>query len=59
MALQELGADDFGQAYLTATIAVWDEDSVVAAEKLRLVEKVIQGRDFTSAAGNPFNQTLR
>lgn len=46
-ALQELGADDVGQAYLTATVTVWDEDSNRAAEKLRLVEKVIQGRDFT------------
>ncbi|MCS3926187.1 type IV secretion system protein VirB4 [Bradyrhizobium elkanii] len=47
LALQELGTDDFGQAYVTATIIVWDEDSGLAAEKLRLVEKVIQGRDFT------------
>ncbi|HQS44905.1 MAG: conjugal transfer protein TrbE [Rhizobiales bacterium 24-66-13] len=47
MALQELGSDDVGQAYVTATITVWDEDAGIAAEKLRLVEKVIQGRDFT------------
>lgn len=47
LALQELGADDVGQAYVTATVTVWDEDPGVAAEKLRLVEKVIQGRDFT------------
>jgi len=47
MALQELGADDVGQAYVTATVTVWDEDASLAAEKLRLVEKVIQGRDFT------------
>ncbi|RWL93225.1 MAG: conjugal transfer protein TrbE [Mesorhizobium sp.] len=47
MALQELGSDDVGQAYITATITVWDEDPSIAAEKLRLVEKVIQGRDFT------------
>ena len=47
MALQELGTDDVGQAYVTATITVWDEDAGVAAEKARLVEKVIQGRDFT------------
>ncbi|VTZ50418.1 Conjugal transfer protein TrbE (fragment) [Methylocella tundrae] len=46
-ALQELGADDVGEAYVTATVTVWDEDPAVAAEKLRLVEKVIQGRDFT------------
>ncbi|MGX1102295.1 conjugal transfer protein TrbE [Bradyrhizobium elkanii] len=47
LALQELGADDVGQAYVTATVTVWDEDPGLAAEKLRLVEKVIQGRDFT------------
>ncbi len=47
MALQELGSDDVGQAYVTATITVWDEDAGIAAEKLRLIEKVIQGRDFT------------
>ena len=48
MALQELGADYAGQAYVTATITVWDADPRIAAEKLRLVEKVIQGRDFTA-----------
>jgi type IV secretion system protein TrbE len=48
MALQELGADHAGQAYVTATIAVWDVDPQRAAEKLRLVEKVVQGRDFTA-----------
>ena len=48
MALQELGADYAGQAYVTATITVWDDDPRVAAEKLRMVEKVIQGRDFTA-----------
>jgi type IV secretory pathway VirB4 component len=47
MALQELGSDEIGQAYVTATVTVWDEDPGVAAEKLRLVEKVIEGRDFT------------
>lgn len=49
-ALQELGADDVGQAYVTATVTIWDEDAGLAAEKLRLVEKVIQGRDFTCMA---------
>ena len=50
MALQELGADYAGQAYVTATVTVWDADPRIAAEKLRLVEKVIQGRDFTAMA---------
>ncbi|WP_192254226.1 conjugal transfer protein TrbE [Mesorhizobium silamurunense] len=48
MALQELGADVSGMAYVTATIAVWDADPRLADEKLRLVEKVVQGRDFTA-----------
>ncbi|MCK9540484.1 MAG: conjugal transfer protein TrbE [Novosphingobium sp.] len=47
MALQELGEDHAGIAYVTATVTVWDRDAGLAAEKLRLVEKVIQGRDFT------------
>ena len=46
-ALQELGADLVGEAYVTATITVWDEDARIADERLRLVEKTIQGRDFT------------
>jgi len=48
LALQELGADHAGIAYVTATVTVWDSDSKVTDEKLRLVEKVIQGRDFTA-----------
>ncbi len=46
-ALQELGADIAGWAYVTATVCVFDEDARAADEKLRLVEKVIQARDFT------------
>ena len=48
VALQELGADVAGMAYVTTTITVWDADPRLADEKLRLVEKVIQGRDFTA-----------
>ena len=47
LALQELGADYAGIAYVTATVTVWDRDPALAAEKLRQVEKVIQARDFT------------
>lgn len=47
MALQELGMDYAGVAYVTATLTVWDADPRLADEKLRLAEKVIQGRDFT------------
>jgi type IV secretion system protein TrbE len=46
-ALQELGSDLVAQAFVTATVTVWDENARVAEERLRLVEKVIQGRDFT------------
>ncbi len=48
LALQELGADIAGMAYVTATITVWDTDPRLADEKLRLAEKIIQGRDFTA-----------
>jgi type IV secretion system protein TrbE len=50
LALQELGADHVGMALVTATVTVWDQDASLAAEKLRLAEKVIQGRDFTCVA---------
>jgi type IV secretion/conjugal transfer VirB4 family ATPase len=46
-ALQELGSDEIGEAFVTATVTVWDSDPAAADEKCRLVEKVIQGRDFT------------
>ena len=47
LALQELGSDLVGQAYVTATVTVWDENPRIAEDRLRLVEKTIQGRDFT------------
>jgi type IV secretion system protein VirB4 len=46
-ALQELGSDFVGEAYVTATVTVWDDDPKTTDERLRLVEKTIQGRDFT------------
>ncbi|CCJ07315.1 conjugal transfer protein TrbE [Methylocystis sp. SC2] len=46
-ALQDLGSDLIGEAYVTTTLTVWDDDPRLADEKLRLAEKVIQGRDFT------------
>ncbi|MER8369924.1 conjugal transfer protein TrbE [Mesorhizobium sp. M1378] len=49
-ALQDLGSDQIGEAYVTATVTVWDADPSLADEKLRLVEKIIQGRDFTCIA---------
>ncbi|MDR6624445.1 conjugal transfer protein TrbE [Caulobacter segnis] len=49
-ALQDLGSDEVGQAFVTANVVVWDEDPRAANEKLRLAEKTIQGRDFTVVA---------
>lgn len=49
-ALQELGSDKIGEVFVTATVTVWDRDPRAADEKLRLAEKVIQGRDFTCMA---------
>jgi type IV secretion system protein TrbE len=49
-ALQELGADMVSTVYLTVTVTVWDESAIIADAKLRLVEKIIQGRDFTCMA---------
>jgi type IV secretion system protein VirB4 len=46
-ALQELGSDLVGEVFVTATVTVWDNDPRVAEDRLRLVEKAIQGRDFT------------
>jgi len=46
-ALQELGSDLIGEAFVTATVTVWNENPRIADERMRLVEKVIQGRDFT------------
>ena len=47
LALQELGSDLIGAVYATATVTVWDEDARAAEERLRIVEKTIQGRDFS------------
>jgi type IV secretion system protein TrbE len=49
-ALQDLGSDEIGQAFVTATVTVWDVDAAGADAKLREVEKIIQGRDFTCMA---------
>lgn len=46
-ALQELGSDMVGAAYVTATVTVWDDDAGAAEAKLKAVEKIVQGRDFT------------
>ncbi|EYT98411.1 Conjugative transfer protein TrbE [Pseudomonas aeruginosa PA99] len=47
-ALQELGSDQVAFGYVTATVAVLDADADTADEKLRQVERVIQGRGFVT-----------
>ncbi len=47
-ALQELGSDQVAFGYLTATVTVMDADAGAADEKLRMVERVIQGRGFVT-----------
>jgi type IV secretion system protein VirB4 len=51
-ALQELGADHAGIAYVTTTVTVWDLDPAQAAQKLRMAEKVLQARDFICTLEN-------
>ena len=47
-ALQALGSDAVGFGYVTATVTVWHEDSLLADEQIRQVERVIQGRGFVT-----------
>lgn len=46
-ALQVLGSDAAGWAYVTSTITVSDADERTATTQLKALEKVVQGRDFT------------
>ena len=46
-ALQELGGDHVAFGYLTTTITVADTDSAAAEEKVRAVERVVNGLGFT------------
>ena len=47
-ALQELGSDQVAFGYVTATVTVLDADATGADEKLRAVERTIQGRGFVT-----------
>lgn len=47
-ALQALGGDHVGFGYLTATVTVWDEERQAAEQKLRAVERIINGLGFTT-----------
>ncbi|MCU4119139.1 conjugal transfer protein TrbE [Variovorax sp. N23] len=47
-ALQELGSDQVAFGYVTATVTLLDVDAASADEKLRQVERAIQGRGFVT-----------
>mgnify|MGYP001214755949 CR=1 FL=1 len=47
-ALQELGSDQVSFGYVTATVTVLDTDAAAVDEKLRAVERTIQGRGFVT-----------
>ena len=47
-ALQELGSDQVAFGYVTATVTVLDADPAKADEKMRMVERAIQGRGFVT-----------
>jgi type IV secretion system protein TrbE len=47
-ALQELGSDAVAFGYVTATIVVRDRDATIADEKIKAVERVVQGRGFVT-----------
>ncbi len=47
LALQELGGDHVAFGYLTATITVADEDRAKVEDKVRAVERIVNGLGFT------------
>ena len=47
-ALQELGSDAVAFGYVTATIVVRDTDLSAADEKIKAIERVVQGRGFVT-----------
>jgi len=47
-ALQELGGDQVAFGYVTATVTVLDADAATADDKLRAVERAVQGRGFVT-----------
>lgn len=47
-ALQELGSDAVAYGYVTATVTVMDKSPDLADEKLKAVERIIQGRGFVT-----------
>lgn len=48
LALQELGGDHVSFGYLTTTITIADDDRTRAEEKVRAVERIVNGLGFTT-----------
>lgn len=48
LALQAIGGDHVGFGYLTTTVTVSDEDRQAVEEKVRAVERIVNGLGFTS-----------
>ncbi len=46
-ALQEVAGDEVAFGYVTTTVTVWDEDPGRVEQKVRAIERVINGRGFT------------
>ncbi|MGI9503493.1 MAG: conjugal transfer protein TrbE, partial [Geminicoccaceae bacterium] len=48
LALQELGSDEVSFGYLTTTLTIWDADARKAEEKVKAIERVINGHGFVT-----------
>ncbi len=48
LALQALGGDHVGFGYLTTTVTLWDADRDIVDDRLRAVERVVNGLGFAS-----------
>lgn len=48
LALQTLGGDHVAFGYLTTTVTVFDEDRPIVEEKVRAVERIVNGLGFTT-----------
>lgn len=47
-ALQELGDDDVAYGYFTVAVVLWDEDVAAVREKVRAVERIVNGLGFVT-----------
>ncbi len=47
-ALQELGADLLSYGYVTTTFTVWERDPEIVREKIRAVQRIVDGRGFAT-----------